>query len=195
MDKNYFSLSRIAALSDGIFAIAMTILVLNISTPDKETVEQVGLLNALLDQGKEFSTYFLSFLLLSIFWGIQHKQMNVIQKTDSVFIWLNIFLLMFVCLIPFSASLESVFSGNLVSTAFFNSNMLIVGIFFLINWSYAVKNHKLIPEDYSKESIVNGKKNTLIFISVSLIALISGVFIPEYSGIVYLLIPVFKAII
>ena len=104
-DKNFYTINRIAALSDGIFAIAMTILVLNISIPDKETVNQIGLFNALLNQGVEFYTFLLSFVLLGIFWGIQHKQMNIIQKTDSTFIWLNILLLMFICLI-FSVKLE-----------------------------------------------------------------------------------------
>jgi uncharacterized membrane protein len=192
-DKNFYTINRIAALSDGIFAIAMTILVLNISIPDKETVNQIGLFNALLNQGVEFYTFLLSFVLLGIFWGIQHKQMNIIQKTDSTFIWLNILLLMFICLIPFSASLESEFSSNPVSAIFFNTNMLIVGLFFMINLLYATNNHKLIPEDYSKESIIKGKKNTLIFIGVSIIALILGMFSPEYSGIAYVLIPVLKA--
>ena len=194
-DKNFFTINRIAALSDGIFAIAMTILVLNISIPDKETVNQIGLFNALLNQAVEFYTYLLSFILLGIFWGIQHKQMNIIQKADSTYIWLNILLLMFICLIPFSASLESVFSGNPVSAFFFNINMLVVGIFFIINLLYATTNNRLIPEDYSKESIVKGKKNTLIFIVVSIIALVLGMFSPEYSGVAYLLIPVLKAFI
>jgi len=57
-DKNFYTINRIAALSDGIFAIAMTILVLNISIPDKETVNQIGLFNALLNQGVEFYTFY-----------------------------------------------------------------------------------------------------------------------------------------
>ncbi len=87
LEKNFFLPHRIAALSDGIFAIAMTILVLNINIPDKELVKQIGLLNALLANVQEFYTYFLSFFLLGVFWGIQHKQMNVIEKTDSTYIW------------------------------------------------------------------------------------------------------------
>jgi len=195
LDKKFFSTSRIAALSDGIFAIAMTLLVLNISIPDSELVKQIGLLEALNGQIQEFISYFLSFFLLGIFWIIQHKQMNVIEQTDSTYIWLNILLLLFICLIPFSSSLQSDFINNPISSAIFNGNMLIIGICFLINWMYATKNHKLIPKDYSNNNIVRGKMNVLIFIFVTIAATIFGLFAPEYSGMVYILVPILKAII
>lgn len=194
LEKKFFLPHRIAALSDGIFAIAMTILVLNINVPDKELVKQIGLLNALLANVQEFYTYFLSFFLLGVFWNIQHKQMNVIEKTDSTYIWLIIILLMFICLIPFSASLQSVYTNSSVSSTIFGCNMLIIGFFFMINWQYATKDHKLIPKDYSRESIVKGKKYILIFISVSIAAIVVGIFSPEYSGITFLLIPILKAV-
>jgi uncharacterized membrane protein len=111
-DKKFFSPNRIASLSDGIFAIAMTILVLNITIPDKELVANIGLLAALVEQLQEFYTYFISFFLLSIFWRIQIKQMSVIEKTNSTSIWLNIQMLMFICLIPFSASLMSTYESR-----------------------------------------------------------------------------------
>ena len=65
----------------------------------------------------------------------------------------------------------------------------------MINWKYATKDHKLIPKDYSEESIAKGHKNVLIFISVSIVAIIVGVFYPQFSGITFLLIPILKAII
>ncbi len=64
----------------------------------------------------------------------------------------------------------------------------------MINWQYATKDHKLIPKDYSKENIVKGKKYILIFILVSIAAIIVGVFSPEYSGMTFLLIPILKVV-
>jgi len=194
-DKKFFSPDRIASLSDGIFAIAMTILVLNITTPDKELVAKIGLFAALVEQLQEFYTYFISFFLLSIFWRIQIKQMSVIDKSNSTSIWLNILLLMFICLIPFSASLMSTYDNNLVSTIIFNGNMLIIGLFNFINWHYATKDHRLVPKEYSIENIKKGKVNVLIFIFVTIIAIIIGLFTPTYSAITFLLIPVLKSII
>ncbi len=194
-DKIFYSPSRIAALSDGIFAIAMTILVLNISIPDKELVEQIGLFKAIIEQQQEFYTYFISFFLLSIFWGIQHKQISVVDKADYKYIWLNLSMLMFICLIPFSASLQSNYSNTPVSSIIFNSNMLIIGLFFMINWHYATKNYKLIPKDFSKEDIVTGKMNVYVFIIVTIAAVVIGIFLPVYSGVAYLLIPILKSTI
>ncbi|HJN06647.1 MAG TPA: TMEM175 family protein [Bacteroidales bacterium] len=193
LEKKFYLPNRIAALSDGIFAIAMTILVLNINIPDKDLVKQIGLLNALLAHVQEFYSYFLSFFLLGVFWGIQHKHMNAIEKTDSGYIWLNIILLMFICLIPFSASLQSVYNGSSVSSTIFGCNMLIIGFFLMLNWRYATKDHKLIAKDYSRENIVKGKKYILIFILVTIAAIIIGLFTPDYSGITFLLIPILKA--
>ncbi len=62
----------------------------------------------------------------------------------------------------------------------------------MLNWNYATRNHKLIPEDYSKERIAIGKKNVLVFIIVSVIAVIIGIFTPENSGWTFLLIPILK---
>lgn len=183
---------RIEALSDGIFAIAMTILVLNIGIPDKETVQQIGLNKALVQQIQEFYSYFLSFFLLAIFWIIQHRQMNVLIKTDATHIWIILWLLMFICLVPFSASLQSDYGDDPTSAMIFSGNMMIIGLIYLASWQYSTNKHRLIPADYSPERIRKGRLNILIFIFISLAATIAAFFIPTWSGMVFLLIPVLK---
>jgi uncharacterized membrane protein len=185
-------LKRIAALSDGIFAIAMTILVLNISIPDAALVKEIGLKNALLQQSQEFYSYFLSFFLLGIFWVIQHRQMNLLIKTNATHTWIVMWLLMFICLVPFSASLQSDYGNMPAAAVIFSGNMLIIGLIFLINWHYSTSNNRLIPEDYSNAMIRKGKRNILIFIMVSVAAVIAAIFIPSWSGMIFLLIPVLK---
>ncbi|MFC2107128.1 TMEM175 family protein [Bacteroidota bacterium] len=193
MNENNLSIKRLEALSDGIFAIAMTILVLNISIPDKETVKQIGLHNALWEQGQEFYSYFLSFFLLSIFWIIQHKQMNLLIKTNHTHVWITIWLLMFICLIPFSASMLSDYGNNRIASTIFCGNMLIVGLIFLQSWLYSIKNNRLIPKDYDRGKIKKGTRNILIFISISATAVLVSVVAPSYSGMTFLLIPVLKS--
>jgi uncharacterized membrane protein len=193
ISSDFLPLKRIEALSDGIFAIAMTILVLNIGIPDREMVKQIGLHKALLNQSSEFYSYFLSFYILGIFWYIQHKQMSHLIRTNTRHIWMTIFLLMFICLIPFSASLQSDYGEEIFASTIFSANMTIIGLIFLGIWRVATKNHKLVSEDFNKENIRKGSINILIFISISLIALALGFFIPSYSGMAYLLIPVAKA--
>ena len=187
--KKFFSSDRIEALSDGIFAIAMTILILNINVPDKEVVEKIGLLKALLSHAIEFYTYFISFLLLGIFWIILHRQMSIFIKTDHMHMWLTIFLLMFICLVPFSASLQSDYSENRVAAFIFCANMFIIGVFFLGIWQYATTNHRLVSADFIRDEIINGRRNVLAFVFVSIVAMGAALIIPAYSGMFFLIIP------
>jgi len=190
--KKFFPSNRIEALSDGIFAIAMTILILNISIPDKEIVEKIGLLKALLNHAIEFYTYFLSFLLLGIFWIIQRQQMSIFIKTDQKHMWQTIFLLMFICLVPFSASLFSDYSEDNTAAFIFCANMFIIGIFFFVIWHYATKDHRLVSPDFSREEIINGRRNVLVFVFVSILAMGAAIIIPSYSGMFFFLIPLLK---
>ena len=193
--KTPFPINRIEALSDDIFAIAMTILVLNISIPEKETVMRIGLHQALLLQINEFIIYFLSFFLLGIFWMIQRKQMSNLIQTDYKHMWMTIFMLMYICLVPFSASLQSTYATDWLAALIFSSNMLIIGILFLLNWHYATKDHRLVSADISRNDILLGKANTWSFIFVSLVAMVAAFIIPAYSGLFFLLIPVSKFLV
>lgn len=188
-------LNRIEALSDGIFAIAMTILVLNISLPEKEAVQSLGLHRVLFNQLNEFITYFMSFFLLGVFWMIQRKQMSHLVATDQNHMWLNIIMMMFICLVPFSASLESAYTSDWVAAFTFSANMLIVALLFLFMWHYATSKNRLVSPEFSREDAVNGERITWIFIVVSTISMGASFLIPEYSGLFFLLIPVLKSIL
>ncbi len=194
VNKKFYSSDRIEALSDGIFAIAMTILILNIHAPDKETVDRIGLLKALLNNAIEFYTYFLSFLLLGIFWIIQRRQMSIFIKTDQKHMWLTIFLLMFICLVPFSASLQSDYSNDTVAAFIFCFNMFVIGLFFLGIWHYATKNHRLVSADFSREKIITGRAIVITFVFVFMLVMASTFIIPAYSGMILILIPLMKFI-
>ncbi len=103
-------ISRLQTLTDGIFAIAMTILVLAIDIP---TISP-GMLgsklhDAILGQMDQLFAYGMSFILLALFWTINHKQSRYIVKTNSTHVWINIFILAFICLVPYTTNLKSEF--------------------------------------------------------------------------------------
>ena len=85
------NVERIAALSDGLFAIAMTLIVLEIRVPDTAgiTTDQ-QLLDALVPLGPRFLTYLLSFLTLGIFWNGQQTQLNSMSRANRDFAWLSL---------------------------------------------------------------------------------------------------------
>ena len=190
--KTTLPLNRIEALSGGIFAIAMTILVLNITIPENETVRQIGLHQALFEHINEFFSYFMSFFLLGLFWMIQRRQMSSLVETDQTHMWLIIIMLMFICLVPFSASLQSAYATDWMAALIFSGNMLIIGVLFLFIWHYAATKHRLVQKEISTEDIILGKRNTWVFILVSIVAMGTSFVIPEYSNLFFLLIPVLK---
>jgi uncharacterized membrane protein len=100
------SLERIGALSDGLFAIAMTLIVLEIRVPELPHGSTDGqLLVALGDLGPRFVTYGLSFLTLGIFWNGQQTQLSYIDRGNRDLAWLELLFLAIIALFPFTTSL------------------------------------------------------------------------------------------
>ena len=96
--------SRVEALSDGVFAIAMTILVLNISVPTAETVSADRLADALGRVAAQVIAYIISFVNLGVLWVGQHNQYHFIDRADRWFLWINI---LYLLLAWFSSTMNS----------------------------------------------------------------------------------------
>ena len=102
-DESGKSLDRLIAFSDGVFAFAMTLLVVNLTVPtltgslDKVNEE---LWNHLADQGLELFSYALSFWVIGRYWLIHHRMFRVVRRADGVLMTLNLLLLMFIALLP-----------------------------------------------------------------------------------------------
>ena len=172
---------RVRSLTDGVYAIAMTILVLNFSVP--RVPERIGpLLVALANMWPEFAHYVLSFLLLGIFWTVHHHQFQYIERTDSRLLWINLFVLMFIVLIPFSTSVSSEYSGVWPGPVLFDLNILIVGMLKLLTWTYATENN-LVADHVSAEEKRSGKYKSMVTPSVAFIN-------PYWSTSTFLLIPI-----
>jgi len=185
-----FSTNRIEALTDGIFAIAMTLLVLTLELPQTSGLSAPQLHEILLSQFDKFFNYALSFILLAVFWIIHHQQFHHIRKTDHNLLWLNIFTLIFVALMPFSTSLVGDFGYDWMADLFFNLNMFMLGLLFSLTWIYAAGGHRLVSKNLEEKKIIGGIKRGLVVPLVSLIAVAAGFLSPGNSGYAYLLIPV-----
>ena len=182
---------RIESLSDAIFAFAMTLLVLNLVIPDSSAgLSTAGLNDLLLSQLHKFFNYALSFVLLAIFWIAHHQQFNYIQRSDSRLTWINIIILMFVALMPFTNDLAGDFSGKTTAEILFVGNILVLGLLFLVNWVYATRGSRLVDHDLDRALVSRGIRRNLVLPAVSIVALALSVFIPPWSLWVYLLVPV-----
>ncbi len=140
----YFPTNRLETLTDGLFAIAMTILVVTIEIPMGPIHTSQLFLQTTGEILPKYVVYFLSFLILAGFW-INHHILFLIKKANMTLIWINVFWLMFIALVPLSTSLIAQFPQYQLSQVIFDVNILVVGLFAFMIWKYSV-DHGLIRE-------------------------------------------------
>ncbi|HEX79211.1 MAG TPA: DUF1211 domain-containing protein [Dehalococcoidia bacterium] len=149
-----FTPKRLEALTDGVFAIVMTLLVLEISVPEiAQSSRHTELPQRLLELWPKLLSYFISFVILGIFWYLHHFAFRYIKQSDDRLIWLNIFFLMFVALIPFSTSLFGSYPKEQLPLIIYVTNMIFVGIMRFALWAYATGKYRLVDRDISPRLI------------------------------------------
>jgi uncharacterized membrane protein len=141
------SLDRIAALSDAVFAFAMTLIVLEIHVPDPGPITtDAELWNALGALGPRFVTYLLSLMTLGIFWNAQQTQFRYVDHADRNFTWISLTWLAAVTTIPFTTSLLAEFITFRLALAIYWLNIFLLGMVFFWTWIYAKSASLLTPE-------------------------------------------------
>lgn len=182
---------RISALIDGIFAIVMTILVLDIKVPhEMGSFKQVNIEQFLTGHFQDIIVYMIVFITLGYLWYVHHNQSHYIQHTDRNHLWISILTLMFIALIPFSSSLVNKFPKDSIAECFLAGNMFIVGLLNYAGWTYATNRNRLVGENISHSTIITEKRRLLIFPLVSIAAITIAFIYPLYAFYVLLLAPV-----
>ena len=132
------SLERLAALSDGIFAVAMTLLVLDIKTPVKESIHsEQDLFYSLVTLAPRFLVYFMSVMTLGIFWNGQQVQFNHLERANRHFTWLHIAFLAAISIMPFSTSLLAEYISYRLALIIYWLNILLLGVLLYASWRCA----------------------------------------------------------
>jgi uncharacterized membrane protein len=160
---NYFTKSRVEAFSDGIFAIIITLLILEIKVPHIESPESINeLTENLLHLAPKFIAWVISFLTVAVIWVNHHRIFESIKHINHAVFWLNANLLLWVSFIPFPTALMGDYPNNKLAVSFFGLSSLMMGIAFLIFRIYMWK-HPEITNDLSEENLRQGVRNVLIF--------------------------------
>ena len=132
------SVERLAALSDGLFAIAMTLLVLDLRVPASRGIHtELGLWVALVKLLPAFIPYFMSFVTLGIFWVGQQTQLNRFARSDRNLTWIHLGFLLAVSLMPFSTALLAEFITYRTALVVYWLNVLLLGVVLYGSWRYA----------------------------------------------------------
>jgi uncharacterized membrane protein len=145
------SVERLAALSDGIFAVAMTLLVLDLHTPAHQHIHsERDLWFALGAMGPQLVTWLMSFLTLTIFWNGQQAEINRFARADRNVTWMNMAFLCAVSLLPFSTRLLAEFIGFRIALLCYWANFVVLGFTLYAIWQYA-RRHGLLKDDVTEE--------------------------------------------
>jgi uncharacterized membrane protein len=175
------SKGRMEALTDGIFAIAMTLLVLELKIPDlPKTASASELLQNIGHEGPAFFSFLVSFLYCGLLWVLHHLAMHFVRHLQIALVWLNLLFLMSISVMPFSCGLLGHFLRNPAAQEIYFGNMFAAAALLAVQWLVA-KKKKLLNEDEPLKTQLMGQQ--LIFFPVALCAAMAAVhFISPQAG-------------
>ncbi len=143
-----------------------------------------------LKEINKFDRYVLTFVLLAILWIGHHQQFHYIKRTDRRFLWIQVAILMFIVMVPFTAAWMSAYSHLHITNFVFDLNLFILGLLFLISWLYAVHDRKLVEENIEHAFIRAGIWRSVISCIVALVAMALSFYHPGWSNYAFILIPI-----
>jgi uncharacterized membrane protein len=145
--------ARVEAFSDGVFAIAITLLVLDMKVPSaKDLPPDARLLGALARQWPTYLAYVTSFFTILVMWVNHHRMMQNIRRTDHLFLLLNGLLLMGVVIVPFPTALAAEYIQHRearTAAAVYSGCFVFIGLFFNAVWLYASHRGRLLGKNYN----------------------------------------------
>ena len=133
------NLDRLAGISDGIFAVGMTLLVLGLTVPTLSAHSEGDLWHELLRLGPNVLVYTMSFMTLGIFWVGQGTQLNLLARSNRHYSWLQLAFLFCVTLVPFSTALLARFPTFRVALVEYWLNIVLLGLTLLVGLQYALR--------------------------------------------------------
>ena len=156
------SVERLAALSDGVFAVAMTLLVLDLRAPATEAIHsEQDLWRALATLSPRLIMYAMTFMTLGIFWVGQQTQLNHLARSDRSLTWIHILFLFAVSMTPFSTTLLAGFTAYRTALLAWWGNILLLGAALYFSWVCAVGS-VLLKHDVGPEISTAIKRRILI---------------------------------
>lgn len=180
---------RLETLADGVFAIAMTLLVFAISVPDLAPSAVAQLPAKLLELWPKLLAYVISFIVLGIFWIGHHNQFAFIRRANRTFLWLNILFLMLIAFVPFSAALLGRYPSQRIAVIIYGGNLIVVGLALYLVWWYATSGRRLVDPDLDDQRIGIATRRILMGPAAYLVGIgLALVSVPVAIGI-YALVP------
>ena len=187
--------ARLEAFSDGVFAIAVTLLILEIHVPAREHAETLG--HELLRIWPSYLGYLTSFLTIGVMWINHHYVFELIARIDRTMLLLNTLLLMLIAFVPFPTAVlaEFIETGGARSAAvLYGATLTLTAMTYFAWWRYASAGRRLIGDEVPDEVVDDITRayvpGTLLYAGAALLAFLQ----PWVSAAAYLAIAVFYAL-
>jgi uncharacterized membrane protein len=162
-------LDRIVNFSDAVFAIVITLLVLDIRVPNiPDTLVSQELPSRISDLGPKFLSYVISFLVIAVYWQAHHRVFRPIRSYDTTLLWLNFLFLMAISFLPFLTSLLGEYSEEQLSVVIYAATAALASLLLVsISW-YATTEHRLVDSELDDEvertRLVQGLAVSVVFV-------------------------------
>jgi uncharacterized membrane protein len=171
--------SRLETFADGVFAIAATLLILNVDAQVGTGSGHIG--QRLLDIWPSYIGYAVSFVTIGIIWSNHHTVMNQLARVDRTFLMLNVFLLLCVAFLPFPTRLvaEHLRDRHELEPAAlaYGATMTVMAITYISLWFYAIRGGRLLRPDSNPRTVSGITRSYLpgtpLYLTATLIALVS----------------------
>lgn len=141
-----FELERIVFFSDAVFAIAVTLLAIELHVPELSVESSDALVSALLAEVPKFFAFGMSFWIIALFWVAHHRYFRYIIKYDAGLLMLNLLLLFCVSLVPFTMSVLGEYGNLRAANWLYAANMVALGLSSAWFWHHATSNNLLVPD-------------------------------------------------
>jgi uncharacterized membrane protein len=182
--------SRVETLTDGVFAIAMTLMVFTIHIPQLEGVAVSELPHRLLELWPSFFIYGVTFAVLGIFWVAHHNHFYFIRHTDRNSIWINMTFLLFITTFPFSAALLGAYPGQRVAVICYGLNLALAALLLYAHLRYATGRSRLTGPEKDEKGLRLAKQRLLMCPFLCGVSILISFFHPLLASMLYLVIPV-----
>jgi uncharacterized membrane protein len=139
--------TRLEAFSDGVFAIVITLLILNVHVPDGRTLT----LQSLRPLFPPIATFVLSFIIVGVYWIAHHHMLHFVTQVNRRLLWLNLLVLLCVVFIPFPTSLLGTGFNNPLAVRLYGLTLIATNLAGLFFWLYATSHQDLVVRDITKE--------------------------------------------
>jgi uncharacterized membrane protein len=146
--------ARVEAFSDGVFAIAITLLIIEVHVPLREHADDLP--HELLSIWPSYLGYLTSFLTIGVMWVNHHRVFNLIGRADHTMLILNLVLLLLIAFLPFPTAVLARFietEGARPAVVLYGVTMMLIAIAFFVWWRYASGGRRLIAQDAPQEEV------------------------------------------